>query len=129
MKKANLLRTYSILYNIFVGLVIFHTVAEIISMFISKNTIVNDCISGGQSSGSPSSNSAGDCEKSFWIIAIIISSINILIIFMVIHFALVVASYAASRKEKEMKSSHLTHEFSENNVSYEASAYGVKEKY
>ncbi|KAF0555796.1 hypothetical protein F8M41_016787 [Gigaspora margarita] len=123
-KDAKLLRIYAILYDVFVAIIIFDSITNIIAILASKSTSVNNCISGGgQSNVSPSNNnnSASECEKRYWLFAAILIVFNLLIIFLVIHFALVISAYAANRKAKEMKAA-LVHEITESNIS---SAHGT----
>ncbi|CAG8773567.1 21610_t:CDS:2, partial [Gigaspora margarita] len=111
-RTSRLLRIYSILYNIFTVLEIIGIIVAIILFFVNKNSYVNDCANRNQSNGSSSNGSHVDCDNEFKI-----------------HFALVIAAYAAHRRAKENNAAS-EHEVSESNVSsaHETSSHRITEK-
>ncbi|CAG8479457.1 15245_t:CDS:2, partial [Gigaspora rosea] len=107
-RTSRLLKIYSILYSIFTVLEIIGIIVAIILFLVNKNSYVNDCANRNQSSGS----SSNDCDHEYKI-----------------HFALVIAAYAAHRRTKENNAAS-EHEVSESNVSstHETSSHRVNEK-
>ncbi|CAG8508085.1 10914_t:CDS:2 [Dentiscutata erythropus] len=128
-KTARLLRIYSILYNIFTAIEIIGIIISIILFFVFKNSYVNDCININQSNGSSSNDPVGDCNHEFRVVGIVLVIIYIIVIILLIHFALVIAAYAANRRAKEDNASS-GREVSESNVSsaHEISTPGVTGK-
>ncbi|CAG8533031.1 13118_t:CDS:2 [Dentiscutata erythropus] len=115
-RTAYLLRIYSMLYYIFTATEILVTIIAIILFIVNKSSYVNDCINRNKNNGILGKDPVGDCENEFKIVESLLIIVCPLYIIVAIHFALVIAAYAASRKDKERNVS-LVLEDSESNIS------------
>ncbi|CAG8590978.1 38570_t:CDS:2 [Gigaspora margarita] len=95
-KKSYLLRIYSILYNAFAVIEILDSLVAIFLIIAYRSPVVNECYA---------SNLNINCDREYNRLEAQVILINVLIIFFMTHFALVIAAYAARRKNKEGKAS------------------------
>ncbi|CAG8523253.1 9954_t:CDS:2, partial [Scutellospora calospora] len=114
-KSARLLRIYAIIYNIFTVIEIVYYIVSIIPIIVYRNDTVNECINLLAANGSSIKDPAGYCQNGYNQYEAISIVIYILVILILVHFALVVSAYSASRKAKENDRSR--QDASENNAS------------
>ncbi|CAG8644933.1 17904_t:CDS:2 [Dentiscutata erythropus] len=95
-RKAYLLRVFSILYNVFTVVEIIDSLISIIVIVAYRSPVVSDCYS---------SNPNVDCDYLYSKLEAQVIFVNVMIIFLMTHFALVIAAYAENRKAKEEKAS------------------------
>ncbi|CAG8794668.1 35419_t:CDS:2, partial [Gigaspora margarita] len=96
------LKIYSVIVNIIVTILIAKYLAEIIYIIVNRQSYLDDCIT---SWVNKSSDPKDLCVNSYNITLVTEIIGDLIETIILIYFAMVIASYAVSRKEKEMRKS------------------------